>query len=116
LITLKTPEQREARQKAMRERMETPREALFEEHFTVRELADMWKLSRRTVQRIMEKEPAVVRLGEDRPGTRRHYTLRIPASVARRVYLRLTGKAEKPVEKKTARFKPSLVKRSVPQL
>ena len=111
---LKNQEQREARQKQMRERMQAPLEVAFDEHFTVQELAASLKYSRRTVQRIMEKEPGVVRLGEERPGKRRHFTLRIPASVARRVYLRLTGQVEAPVKKKQARFKPSLVKRSRP--
>jgi hypothetical protein len=109
---MKTSEERAERQQQMRERMLAPLEVAFDEHFTVQELAAKWKYSRRPVQRIMEKEPDVVRLGEERPGKRRHLTLRIPASVARRVYLRLTGQVEDPADKKPARFKPSLVKRS----
>jgi AraC-like DNA-binding protein len=111
IVMLKTQKQREARQQQMRERMQAPLEVAFDEHFTVQELAARWKLSRRTVQRIMEKELDVVRLGEERSGKRRHVTLRIPASVARRVYLRLTGKVEAS-KKKQSGFKPCLVKRS----
>jgi AraC-like DNA-binding protein len=110
---LKSQEQREARQQQLRERMLAPPEVAFDKHFRVAELAAMWKLSRRTVHRILEKELDVVRLGNERPGKRRHFTLRIPASVARRVYLRLTGKVEAP-EQKQVGFKPSLVKRSRP--
>jgi AraC-like DNA-binding protein len=109
---LKTQKQREARQQQMRERMQAPLEVAFDEHFTVQELAARWKLSRRTVQRIMEKEPGVVRLGTKVPGKRRHVMLRIPASVARRVYLRLTEEEKASAEKKPARFQPSLLKRS----
>jgi hypothetical protein len=111
-MMLKNSEERDARQQEMRERMQAPMEVAFDEHFTVQELAAKWKLSRRTVQRIMEKEPDVMRHGEERPGKRRHLTLRIPASVARRVYLRHTRQVEAKAEKKPARFKPSLVKRS----
>jgi hypothetical protein len=107
---LKNMEEREARQEEMRERMQTPREVPFDEHFTVLELAGIWKLSRQTVRRIVENEPGVVRLGEDRPGVRRHQTLRVPASVARRIYLRLIG--EEPAEKTPpTRFRPSLIRR-----
>jgi hypothetical protein len=109
---LRNEGQREAQQEAMRERMETPREVAFEEHFTVQELAQIWKLSRRTVQRRVEKDPEVIRIGTEKPGVRRHYTLRIPVHVARRIYQSLTGQTEEPVaEKPQARFRPSLLRR-----
>ena len=113
---LRSREQREARQEEMKVALTTPtisREVAFEEHFTVQELANFWKLSRRSVQRVVAKQPGIVRLGTVRPGKRPHFTLRVPASVARRVYAILTGEIEKPAEKKpSSRFKPSLVKRS----
>lgn len=103
---LRTREQREARQKEMREKLP---EVPFEEHFTIQELADLWKLSRRSVQRIVEKEPGVVRLGQERPGVRRHFTFRIPASVAWRIYQRMTGEIEPAERKPPVRFRPSLL-------
>jgi hypothetical protein len=97
----------------MRERQDGPREVAFDEHFTVQELATIWKLSRHTVKRLVERDPDVVRMGEKKPGVRAHFTLRVPAHAARRIYQQLTGKIERPAEKKPpARFKPSLVKRS----
>jgi hypothetical protein len=97
----------------MRERQESLREVVFNEHFTVQELATIWKLSRHTVKRLVERDPDVVRMGTEKPGVRVHYTLRVPAHVARRIYLQLTGKTEKPEEKKPpARYQSSLIKRS----
>jgi hypothetical protein len=95
---LRSKEQRVARQDEMREHKQAPREVAFDEHFTVQELVALWKLSRRTVQRIVEKHPGVVRIGTERPGVRRHFTLRIPAAVAREIYLELTGEVEKPAK------------------
>lgn len=111
---LKTAEQREERQEGLRQRMAAPPETLFAEHFTVQELAALWKLSRRSVQRLVDKEPDIVRLGEEKPGKRRHLTIRVPAHVARRIYQKLTGaETEGPAEKKPpVRFASSLVRRS----
>jgi hypothetical protein len=111
---LKTMEEREARQEEMRQRMQAPpQEVAFSEHFTVQELAATWKFSHRTVQRLAEKQPDVVRLGVAMPGKRSHFRLRIPAHVARRMYAMLTGQTEKPAEKKLpAAFQLGLVKRS----
>jgi hypothetical protein len=60
-------------------------------HYTVGELAKMWGFGRTTVRRWFEDEPGVLRLGEAR--IRRHrkkpyVSLRIPESVAWRVYNR----------------------------
>jgi hypothetical protein len=62
----------------------------FEKHFSVRELAVLWGLSDRTIRRIFAGEPGVVAWGRDETRSKRTYkTLRIPASVAQRVYRRL---------------------------
>ena len=61
-----------------------------ERHYTVGEIAGMWNLAPDTVRRMFEREPGVLVLGEtngDR-GKRRYTTLRIPESVAQRVYRR----------------------------
>jgi len=66
--------------------------AFNEPHYTVDQIADMWNLSRDSVRRIFLSEANVLRIS--RPGNRykRSYvTLRIPESVANRVYRRISG-------------------------
>ncbi len=59
----------------------------FERHFTPQELAEIWKLDETTIRRILQEEPGVLRFGKASPrGKRGYVTLRIPASVAERVY------------------------------
>jgi len=71
--------------------------AIDEEVFTPDELAALRKLHPSTIRRLFLDEPDVIRLGH--PTTRKkkqHFTLRIPRSVAERVFARLTvgvGKA-----------------------
>lgn len=64
------------------------RKPMFQEqHFTPRELAQGWGLSDDTIRRWFENEPGVLKGGVDgRRGRRRKMFLRIPASVAQRVY------------------------------
>jgi hypothetical protein len=60
-----------------------------ERHYTVQELADLWRLSPKTIRRQFRNEPGVLRYGNPKKGHRRDYvTLRIPHSVAERVYRR----------------------------
>ncbi len=62
-----------------------------EPHYSVAEVAGMWKLSKSKVRKIFRDEPGVLALGEPRPkyGRRRGYVvLRIPQSVLERVYRR----------------------------
>ncbi len=55
-----------------------------DEHFSLAELSEKWKLSRKVLTRLFESEPGVVTIrGQFRQ------TLRIPAPVAERVYRRL---------------------------
>jgi hypothetical protein len=68
-----------------------------QKHYQVGELAKMWGLSYSKVRRMFEEEQGVLRLGEPgrregRAFRRRYFTMRIPESVAERVYARLTGK------------------------
>jgi len=65
-------------------------EQAFERLLTPAELARHWALSVDTVRHLFEAEPDVLIFGERRPGRRRYRTLRIPLSVAERVYRRLT--------------------------
>jgi hypothetical protein len=84
---LRSPEQREARQAAMKATMEEhSANPAFEEHFTVAELAARWKLSMQTVRRLVAAEPDVCRIRV--PGGRKT-TYRISESVATRIHTRL---------------------------
>lgn len=60
-----------------------------EPHFTPKQLADLWGLDQSTVRRIFRDEPDVLRIPHlRRRGKRDYVSLRIPASVARRVHER----------------------------
>ena len=62
---------------------------LTERHYSVKELGQMWRLSSTAIRRIFRNEPGVLRFGKQNQGHRRDYvTLRIPVSVAERVYRR----------------------------
>jgi len=60
----------------------------FERHLTPRELADIWRLVETTIRRIFQDQPGVLKIGKAnrRDGKRDYVTLRIPESVAERVY------------------------------
>jgi hypothetical protein len=64
----------------------------FEPVFTPQELSKLWKFDQSTIRRMFIDEPGVLKLGHQsrRDGKREYITLRIPASVARRVYDRKT--------------------------
>jgi hypothetical protein len=62
----------------------------FEQHFSVEELAELWKISDDFIRRLFVKEPGVVVFWRQRPGRRVYRTLRIPQSVALRVHRRMT--------------------------
>jgi transcriptional regulator GlxA family with amidase domain len=65
-------------------------EPLFERHFTVSELASAWSLSEESIKRMFQKEPGVLAMHAPRKKYKRTYvTLRIPQSVAERVYRRM---------------------------
>ena len=66
----------------------------LERHYTLTELARQWQVSRRTLRPWFINEPGVIRYGTGKltKARRRSYvSLRIPESVARRVYRRRTG-------------------------
>jgi hypothetical protein len=59
----------------------------FERHFTSRELAQTWKLDETTIRRMFQDEAGVMKIGKSGRRDKRDYvTLRIPESVAARVY------------------------------
>jgi len=68
-------------------------ETAFERHYTPKELADLWILDESTIRRLFIDEPGVMKYTRSyaRSGRREYVTLRIPESVARRVYARRTS-------------------------
>jgi len=61
-------------------------ERLSEHHFTVAELSEQWNLSREAIRKMFQTEPGVVVFHYPKPNKRKYRTLRIPESVAKRVY------------------------------
>ena len=68
-------------------------EPFAERHYTVNELASMWRLSGEFVRQLVQHEPGVTEWVRQQPGRRRYRVLRVPQSVAERVYRRALGKA-----------------------
>ena len=61
-----------------------------EKHYSVSELATIWKLSENTIRRMFEHEPGVIRWGAGEGRFKRRYiTLRIPETVVLRVHRQL---------------------------
>lgn len=68
-----------------------PTDTLNEPVFTAEELAKFRKLHPATIRKLFVDEPGVLRLGHGgRRGKRQYFTLRIPHSVAQRVFSRMT--------------------------
>lgn len=68
-------------------------EPFSERHYTVGELAAMWNLSGEFVRQIVQHEPGVTEWVRQHPGRRRYRVLRVPQSVAERVYRHALNKA-----------------------
>ena len=67
----------------------------FEErHYTVAELAEMWKFSTEFVRQIVRGEPGVTEWVRQQPGRRRYRVIRVPQSVVERLYRRALTRAE----------------------
>jgi hypothetical protein len=64
---------------------------LLERHYGPEQIAESWNVSPDTVVRLFEKEPGVLIVETHRgKRSRRYRTIRIPESVAARVYQRLS--------------------------
>lgn len=63
--------------------------SVLERHYTPQELAEAWQLHERTIRQIFKNEPGVINVANQRPGRRRHSTLRISETAVLRVMRRL---------------------------
>lgn len=63
----------------------------LERHFTVAQVARFRNLSSDTVRRLFADEPGVIVISNPNPRKRSYRVLRIPESVERRVFARLTN-------------------------
>ena len=64
---------------------------MYERHYSPADLGELWNLSADTVRRMFENEPGVLVFeNPERSSRRRCRTLRIPESVASRVYQRIS--------------------------
>lgn len=71
----------------------------MERHYTLGELSKAWHMSLRSLRLWFINEPGVLKFGAAKlnKGRKRvHVSLRVPESVARRVYRRRTGKEIQP--------------------
>jgi hypothetical protein len=69
---------------------------MCERHYSPAELGELWNLSADTVRRMFENEPGVLVFENPvRSSSRRFRTLRIPESIAARVYSRFSNAASK---------------------
>jgi hypothetical protein len=66
--------------------------AFAERHYSLAEIAEMWSLSTDVLRKIFQDEPGVLVLGAQSNSRKRRYTtLRVPTTVLRRVYRRMTN-------------------------
>lgn len=65
-------------------------DSTFEDHFSISDLAKQWRLSRESIRLLIMDEPGVILLFLGRTSMCRYS---VPASVARRIHMRLTAPA-----------------------
>lgn len=69
---------------------------MLERHYSPKQLADLWGFSARFVRELFSSEPGVIAIDRPEQMHKRGYkTLRIPESVASRVYSRITNAQNK---------------------
>jgi hypothetical protein len=68
--------------------------AFEERHFTIAELAGIWQFSKEFVRQLVQNEPGVTEWVRQVPGKRRYRVLRVPQSVAERLYRRAQARVE----------------------
>jgi hypothetical protein len=78
------------------------RPEFLERHYTLAELGEAWHMSNRTLRQWFVGEPGVIRFGKDT-----YTSIRVPESVARRVYLEKINRNPKNKSPCTTKTKPS---------
>lgn len=68
---------------------------LEERHYTIAELATMWNFSTEFVRQVVRGEPGVTEWVRQQPGRRRYSVIRVPQSVAQRLYRRALARADR---------------------
>jgi hypothetical protein len=63
--------------------------SIAEPHFSVKQLAELWGFSERTIRRLIEDEPEVVMIHKGSRLKRTYRRVQIPASVAERIHRKL---------------------------
>jgi hypothetical protein len=63
---------------------------MIEQHYRIKQLAALWNVSAKTIRRLFQDEPGVMRIGNHGTGNRKCVVLSIPESVALRVRERLS--------------------------
>jgi hypothetical protein len=86
-------------------------EPFAERHYTINELAAMWSLSGEFVRQLVQHEPGVTEWVRQKPGRRRYRVLRVPRSVAERVYRRALSKASREAQDGVGYSRPSAARR-----
>jgi hypothetical protein len=79
----------------MMEATQLNRADFLERHYTLTELGKAWHMSRHTLRDWFIDEPGVIKFGVQKLNKARqrvHVSLRVPESVARRVYRARTGR------------------------
>lgn len=72
----------------------TPTPSVTERHYTVAEIAKLWRLSKTVVYTLFADVAGVIRYNGQRDSRKRKYvTMRIPESVAARVHAAMTQEA-----------------------
>jgi hypothetical protein len=69
--------------------VESTRSPIMEEHFKCKDLAEKWCMSESTILKLFVDEPGVIKIGERSSRKRTKVSIRIPLSVAERVYRKL---------------------------
>jgi hypothetical protein len=77
-----------------------PSGTAFEKHYTVGDLASLWRMSTRVVRELFRDEEGVIRLMQPGNGKRTYMTIYVPESVARRVHARLITYVKPPAGQK----------------
>lgn len=81
------PDNGEAQKAGRTPRQSTPEDPVFERHYRIAELAEIWNLGRETVRLLVKDEQGVIRI---RLGRKRAHTIySVPESVAVRIHTRL---------------------------